>query len=100
MGLPSYHIGQVARLENTVTSSTGSTVAVDPGGLTFRLREPDGTTYAYVWGVDSQVTTFGAGQFRVNWTVAKRGRHFGKWVGTASHAGAAEFAFDGLEELV
>jgi len=99
MGLEGFHLGQPTNLDFKVTSSTGSTVLVDPGGLTFYLTEPDGTTYSYVWGTNAQLTTVAAGHFRVSWTVAKRGRHSGGWVATSSHACADEFQFDGLERL-
>lgn len=95
--MKAYEVGDVARLLWKITSSTGSTVYVDPGGLTFHLTEPDHTTYSYVWGVNAQLATDGAGQFRVDWAVGKEGMHRGRWVASASHACAGQFEFLAIE---
>jgi hypothetical protein len=97
MAIVSYIRGQVARLTVGITSATGSTVGADPAGLTFYLREPDNTSYSYVWGTNAELASTSAGGFRVLWTTAKEGIHRGGWVGTGSNAGADEFAFNVLE---
>ena len=99
MTIPSYWLGEVKRLQLTITSSTNSMVPVDPGGLSFGLREPDGTTYNYVRGVSTALVSATVGVFYVDWTMAKIGVHRGGWVGSASHADAIEFSFNVLARM-
>lgn len=94
--MKSYILGKVAKIAVQLTSSTAvsATAGVEPGGLTFYLTEPDGTTYSYVRGTNAQLVSGAAsGYFYVAWPTAKEGVHYGGWAGTGSNAGADEFAF-------
>lgn len=95
MAIPSFPLGAVARLWITITTASGSTVVVDPGSLSFGLKEPDGTTYTYTWGGSTHVvtSTVGGRWGYVDWACAKEGIHRFGYVGTSANAGADEGAF-------
>lgn len=99
MPIPAFYLGSVPRIIKRITSSTDSTIGVDPAGLQFFLKEPDGTTYSYTYGGTSHInrTTalngyVGYPVYYVDWTAAKEGLHRGGWLGSGSHAGADEFS--------
>lgn len=96
--IPSFYLGTVVNLVGKITSSTASTVGLDPGGLTFGLREPDGATYSYAYAATStslfRTTASGYPTYYVNWQSAKEGIHRGGFLGTGSNAGAVEFSFN------
>lgn len=98
--LQSYYLGAVLNIVGKFTTSTGSTVGVDPAGLTFGMKEPDGATYSYTYSATStsvfRTTASGYPTYYVNWQTAKEGIHRGGYVGTGSNAGAIEFAFNVL----
>lgn len=97
MAIPSVPLGAVVRLTLAVASSSGSTVGADPGSLSFGLREPDGTTYAYTWGGSTNIATSSAGGFYLLWTTAKEGIHRFGWQGSSANAGAQEGAFNVIQ---
>lgn len=92
--LRSYYLGEVARARVTITSSTDSTIGVDPDGLTFYVKEPDGSTHSFVYAATStsllKVTT---GIYDGLWPTAQEGQHFYGFVGTGTNAGADEGAW-------
>ena len=85
-----YELGQVPRLTVTITVASVNT---DPTGLTFQMREPDGTVTAYVYGTDAQLVKSAAGIYYVDWTIDQEGEHRYRWVGTGTAAGADEHRF-------
>lgn len=94
MNIKSYVLGAVARARLTVTSSTNSTVGVDPDGLTFYVREPDGSTYSYSYTATStSVLKISTGVYDGLWPTAKEGLHTAGWLGNGTNQGAEEFAF-------
>lgn len=101
MAIPSFYLGSVVRIVKRITSSTGSTVGVDPAGLQFFLTEPDGTTYSYTYGGSTHIQRstalngyVGYPVYWVDWPAAKERIHRGGWVGSGSNAGADEFAWN------
>lgn len=84
----SYHIGDLRVL--SAQFRVGTTLT-DPSALTFEMLEPDGVKTTYTQGVDAELVKDGTGQFHVDWTIAKAGRHFIRWAGT----GAAQEANEG-----
>lgn len=100
MSIPAFVLGAVVHIQTTITSSTGSTVGVDPGSLTFYLKEPDGTTYSYVYApAATTVIKSTTGVYYVDWPSAKEGIHRFGWVGTSANAGADEGAFHVIKRL-
>ena len=101
--VPSFYLGTLINIIGKFTSSTGSTVGLDPGGLTFGLEEPDGSTYSYVYSATStslfRTTSSGYPTYYVNWPSAKEGVHHGGYLGTGTNAGAVEFAFNVIRRL-
>jgi len=94
MAIKSYVLGQVARARLTVTSSTASTVGVDPDALSFSVREPDGSTYSYAYSATStSVLKVGTGVYDGLWPTAKEGLHTFGWSGSGTNQGADEGAF-------
>ena len=91
MTTPAYDVGDLRRLTVTFTDSAGS--AGDPAAITFRLRAPDGTVTAYVYGTDAELVRTAAGVYYVDWTCAKPGRHAYRFegVGTLTTAEGGEF---------
>mgnify|MGYP001575301948 CR=1 FL=1 len=97
--IDSFWLGQIVRVQTTITSATDSTVKVEPGHLKWSLKEPDGTTVSYVRGTDAQLVSATVGVFYVDWPSAKDGLHRGGWLGTASNGGADEFSFNVLQRM-
>ena len=99
MAQPSYYLGEVVKIYLLATSATGSTGGVQPGALTFGLKEPDGSTYSYTLGGSTHIATASSSGYVVNWPTAKEGVHYGGWVGSGSNAGAVEFSFSVVKRL-
>lgn len=57
----------------TVTFATEAGTATDPTTVTFRATTPAGTTTAYVYGTDAEVTKTGTGVFKLLLTVSAAG---------------------------
>lgn len=76
----SYDIGDARDILVTFTDQNG--VPADPTGITFKMREPDGTETTYVHGTDAEVVKESTGVYYVTWTYAKKGRHIARWNGT------------------
>lgn len=92
--VPSFYLGSVVKVRVTLTSSTASTVGVDPGGLTFYVKEPDGTTHSYVYsGTSTSVLKVTTGTYDGYFPTVQEGLHYAGWLGTGSNAGADEVAF-------
>jgi len=87
---PAYDIGDLRRLTAAFTVNAAPT---DPTVTTFAMLEPDGVKTTYVHGQNAQLVRDSAGNFHVDWTLAKPGRHLYHWsgAGTATEAEAGEF---------
>ncbi len=99
MSLPSYRLGQVARIVLSITSSTDSTAGADPNAFTVGLKEPNGTTHSYSWPGSTNITSAGPGSFVFLFPTATNGVHYGGVVGSGSNAGAEEFAFNVIQRM-
>jgi len=75
----SYDIGDGRRFTATYTDIDGA--AADPTTVTVRIREPDGTVTAYVYGTDAEVVKSTTGVYYVDWTFNQTGRHQVRWEG-------------------
>ena len=98
MAIPSFYLGTVVKVTVNVSSDATSTAGVEPAGLTVYLTEPDGSTYSYVRGVSTAISSgLTSGQFVFTWPSAKEGLHRGGIIGTGSNAGADDFSFNILQ---
>ena len=88
-----YHVGDLRRIAGAWTVAT---VATDPTTITFHMREPDGVVTTYIHGTDVALVKDSTGNYHVDWTLAKVGRHRYRWVGTGSAAEADTGEFEGL----
>lgn len=90
-----YDSGATVRLKLTMTDSSGT--AVDPGALTFKVRQPDGTVTSYVYGTDAQLVKSSTGIYYVDWPIPKTLAAEGVWSyrfeATGANAGAVESQF-------
>lgn len=90
-----YDSGTTIRLKVTITDGSGT--AADPGALTFKARQPDGTVTTYVYGTDAQLVKASTGIYYVDWpvpkTVAAEGAWFYRYEATGANAGAIESSF-------
>lgn len=78
----SYDIGDMQTLSIAFTDSAGT--ATDPTGITFKMREPDGTETNYVHGTDAQLVKDSVGNYHVDWLFSQSGRHVFKFSGTGA----------------
>lgn len=86
-----YHVGTKVRLSAAFTDIDDA--AQDPGGVQFKIREPDGTVTTYVYGTDAEVVRDSLGNFHVDWLIASAGRHRYRFAGVTSGQAASESAF-------
>lgn len=84
-------LGSVVRLSLHVASQAGD--ELDPGSLTFFLKQPDGSVVEYTYGADPELTRDSAGDYHVDWLTAQPGTHTYRFVGTGNYAGADEERF-------
>lgn len=87
-----YQVGQVPRLTLTVTDMEDA--AIDPTGLTFRLRVGTGDPTVYVYNTDNELVKDDTGAYYVDWPITQEGVHYYRWTGTGTAAGAIERRFD------
>lgn len=69
--MASYHIGDVVRVEGTLTDVDG--VAVDPATVTVKVRPPTGATVTYTYA-GGQVTRSALGVYFVDVSTTEAGR--------------------------
>jgi len=86
-----YDVGDSRRLKATFKDTAG-TIA-DPTTINFKIREPDGVETTYVFGTDSELVKEGTGIYYVDWTMAKPGRHIGRFIGTGNIIGTENYEF-------
>lgn len=91
MSISVFQIGDVARLSAAFTDANAA--AADPGGVQFKIREPDGTVTTYVYGTDAQLVKDSTGNYHVDWLIDQAGRHRYRFAGVASGQAAAESEF-------
>lgn len=93
MMVAAYDLGDTRRLSANFKVAT---VDTDPTMLTFKMREPDGTVTTYVEGTNSELVKVSTGNFRVDWPIAKVGKHYYRWIGTGAAAEADTGEFEAL----
>ena len=84
-------IGDTADLTAAFRNVYG--LAVDPAGVAFAMKEPDGTITPYVYGTDAELVREAAGNFYVAWTAAQSGRHYCAFRSTGTGQAAEEATF-------
>lgn len=95
---PSFTVGQRAELKAVFTDLDGA--AIDPSTVTGRLKAPDGTVTAYVYGTDAELERVSTGIYRFEWPVAAAGRHYYRFESTGTGQAAAEDDFLGTASKV
>lgn len=83
-----YLIGEYTRLSVVVTNTAGT--AADPGSLTLRLRQPDGTALAYDYGTDAEVIKDSTGHYHADIALDQAGVWLWRWQSDPPNAGADE----------
>lgn len=85
-------VGDVVRIQNVFTNSTGGTV--DPSEIILYLALPTGTvgTYAYTGGAGA-VQKQSQGSYYYNGTITASGYHNVRWLGTGAAVAAAQDRF-------
>jgi len=68
-------------------------VPTDPTAVTFKWRIGTGSVTTYTYGVGSEITKTGTGEYQVQLSVATAGRWYGRWAGTGTPAAASEVTF-------
>lgn len=94
MAVNQYLRGRVVRVTGTVVNENGT--PVNPTTMTFKVKNPAGTTTTYVYGTDSQVVRPSTGSFYVDVTASTEGRYQYRWESTTPNgADEGEFRCDG-----
>jgi hypothetical protein len=88
-----YDVGDAPRLTATFLNASGT--PTDPTAVTFRVREPDGTVTAYVYGTDPELIKSSTGVYYVDWPCTQRQRHYVRFEGTGTVAAIVETEFVG-----
>ena len=88
MPINPYLVGEVVRLDLALTDL--SAVAVDPAALRLKVKAPDSTVTAYVYGVAADLVKDSPGNYHFNLPLASAGAYFWRWETDAPNAGAAE----------
>lgn len=91
MAANTYDIGDVVRLD--VAFTTQADVAVDPGTITVKIKNPIGTVTTYVYGVDAEVIRDSTGNYYVLIDADKEGVWYYRWEGTGANQSADEDTF-------
>lgn len=68
-------------------------VDADPASLSLQMEEPDGTITTLVLSASispSEIWQTSTGDFAATWRWRQSGRHYWRWVGAGSAAGATE----------
>lgn len=86
-----YDLGDVVRSTVAFTNLAGG--AVDPGGVTFKLKSPLGVATTYVFPADLQIVKDSTGNYHVDLEPDRQGVWSVRWVGTGSNKAASESAF-------
>lgn len=86
-----YEVGELVRCSGVFTNQAGS--AVDPSTVTFRVRKPDDTVTAYVYGTDEEVVKDATGNYHVDVSATTSGRWFYRWEGGGTGQSAGEKTF-------
>ena len=77
----------------TVTFTNLAGVVADPTGVSFYIRNPDGTATSYVYGTDAELVKSATGIYYVDFAVTLSGRHVYRFVGTGAVATAENGEF-------
>lgn len=80
MTTPAHDVGDLRRL--AVLFKDLNDVAADPTGIIFKIREPDGVLTTFTFGVDSQLVKDATGNYHVDHSIIKAGRHAWRFEGT------------------
>jgi hypothetical protein len=78
----SYNIGDAPRL--AVAFTNYADVAADPTAIVFTCLEPDGVEVVFTHGTDAELVKDSVGNYHVDYTITKQGRHNFKFVGTGA----------------
>lgn len=97
--MPEFVIGQ--EITSTVKFRNKTTGAlVDPTTVIWKWRTPSGVETTYTYGVDSEVTKTGTGEYVGTITILEYGTHASKWKGTGAAVGADEEWLKGQKSLL
>lgn len=67
---------------------------IDPTTLAFWLKDPSGAITQYTYGTDSELVKDSTGNYHVDYTTVRRGRHRYRFTSTGVGEGAAESYFE------
>jgi len=87
-----YQVGDKIRLSAAFTNLAEA--AQDPGGVQFKILEPDGTLTTYVYSTDVELVKDSTGNYHVDWVIDQSGRHRYRFAGVTSGQAADEKEFN------
>jgi hypothetical protein len=90
MSINVYATGSLVRLTASFTSADDGS-AIDPDGVTLRVKPPSGVAVTYTYLVDVGLVRDMLGSFHFDVDATAQGRYFYHWKST----GAGQAAFDG-----
>ena len=86
-----YDIGDLVRCQGIFTDAA-STVT-DPAAITFKVKNPSGTTTTYVYGTDAQLVKDSTGTYYVDVSINSAGVWYYRFASTGSGQAAGENYF-------
>lgn len=90
--MTSYFKGQGVRCYGSFAAEDGTTLT-DPTTITFKVKNPAGSTTTYVYGTDAQLVKIGTGRYRVDVTANAAGLWTYRFEGTGAVVAADEQTF-------
>jgi hypothetical protein len=90
MSEPIHDLGDRRKLTCEVRDESDQ--LVDPTGLTFTMREPDGTLTSWT-KADPEMINDSVGAYHVYWDCAQVGKHFWRFAATGNVGAAEESGF-------
>lgn len=93
--MDTYDLGKVVRSAVAFTNVAGT--AVDPGGVTFKVKSPLGVITTYVYLTDVEVVKDATGSYHIDLEPDSQGVWVVRWIGTGSNKTASEGSFQMIE---
>ncbi len=91
MSVNIYDNGDLIIVSAVFTDSVGA--AIDPSTVTFKFKDPAGTTTTYLYGTDAELVRDSVGNYHVDLSPTVRGDYLYRYESTGTGQAAEEHSF-------
>lgn len=74
-----YELETITRVRLRLILRDLTNTVADPTQLLFSIKEPDGETTSFTWGIDDEIVQESTGTFYLDWDADQVGLHHYKW---------------------